>query len=168
MTARVEDCSFLDNVVPTQTGGGMWSLMGRSVTDDNIGHLDVVRCRFEGNSAGYWGAWIDQNTTFLNVSECEFRGNSSDVTGGALGVLQTGGIDTDPARIDRCLFADNQTDGGGGGLWAGAADAILRHCVFLGNSATVGGGIFSAGYFQEGGAQDLILEDCLLQGNIAL
>lgn len=167
MTARVEDCAFLDNLVPTQTGGGMWSLMGRSVTEENIGHLDVERCRFEGNFAGYWGAWIDQNTTFLNISECEFVENSSNVTGGALGVLQTGGVDTDPARIDHCIFSDNQTDGSGGGLWAGAADVILRHCAFLGNNAVVGGGIFSAGYFQEGGAQDLILENCLLQGNVA-
>jgi hypothetical protein len=49
----------------------------------------------------------------------------------------------------------------------GAADAILRHCTFLGNEAGVGGGIFSSGYFQEEGAQDLILENCLLQGNTA-
>jgi hypothetical protein len=167
MTARVEDCLFLDNIVPTQAGGAIWSVMGRSAVGDNIGHLDVARCRFEGNSAGYWGAWIDQNTTFLTISQCEFRDNSSDVAGGALGVLQTGGVDTDPARVDHCLFEGNRTDGSGGGLWAGAADVILRHCAFHGNQAVVGGGIFSAGYFQEGGAQDLILENCLLQGNVA-
>lgn len=167
MDVLVTDCEFTRNVAPTQVGGAIYSAIGHAVTSSEVGTITMQRCRFAGNTAGYWGAWGDFNATFLNVEDCEFLGNSSDVTGGAMGHIQTGGPDEHPAEFHGCLFRNNTSDGAGGGLWIGAADAIVVDCVFQGNTTVGGGGgLLTTTYFTQNGAQDLTAVNCIFDGNV--
>lgn len=166
MTVTITDTVFARNDVPTQSGGAIWSTIGAAVTSDHVGTLTVQRCTFEENHAGYWGAWLDNNATFFLVEDCVFRGNTADVAGGALGHIQTGGIDQDPVRIEGCLFEGNEVDGDGGGVWLGQADGIVRDCIFRSNVATFGGSGLRAGtYFTKMGTQDIELTNCLFENN---
>jgi hypothetical protein len=168
VTVTISDCEFIGNESPSQSGGALYTNLGRGYLGSQTGILTVHRSLFKNNSAEYWGAWVDFNTTFLTVEDCDFLNNTSRVLGGAFGHIQSAGLDIDPVRIQRCSFEENQANDEGGGIWLAAADAIIHNSVFRGNSADFGAGIRSGTYFTKLGAQDLILVNCLFDGNVAL
>jgi predicted outer membrane repeat protein len=169
MTVSITRCEFIANTSPAQTGGAIWSTIGRSVTGTNTGILEARDCVFDGNDAEYYGAWLDNNATHFVVSGCTFQNNSSRVHGGAFAHIQTGGPDVEPFLVTDCRFLSNHTDGAGGGIWVGAADGIVRNCLFRANTALLqGGGIRSGTYFTTFGAQDLQVDNCVFDSNTGL
>ena len=71
----------------------------------------------------------------LNVRDCAFIGNVSvSGTGGAI----SGEVGDVTAVIERCLFENNEAEGGGGAIWW-TNNVYLHDCQFIGNTAPQGG-----------------------------
>ncbi len=160
-TVAIEDCLFLDNAAPHQTGGAVFSASSPFNTTTHQ-EIRFTRCRFEGNQAQYAGAIIEQNTLHFALIDCEFVANSIQVGGAALWHLHTASKDVFPARIHGCLFMANP----GGAVALASTSAEVVGCTFLGNG-TVGlnSSALLLGPYVFGCGRSLKVEGCLFSGN---
>ena len=136
--ASVEDCLFLGNTVVFQ-GAGLHS---------NSGSLDIVRCTFDSNVAGYGGGALIRTVAedLVEVVDCLFQGNQATLAyGGGLAKFDNGSI-----SVQRSRFVQNVATTVGGGVQMNGPGAISE-CLFIANSAangainTDGGGSGSVG-----------------------
>ncbi len=120
-----------------------------------------VDCVFADNtSAGpYGGGGVNCALCSPSFTNCRFEGNTADAAGGGLMFLYGGS-----PRFDRCTFVGNVSYGGGGcaigDAMEGELSAEFTDCVFSGNSAGLGGGLFCWG---EATAS---LDHCTITGNV--
>ncbi len=120
------------------------------------------RCVFSDNTA-WWGSGGALNlyaaTLTEPIADCVFRGNASHQTGGAVASASS------EFRLERCLFAANRVNagGGGGGLECFTSTVCeVVDCTFADNVAVGGGG----GAYVWGGAE-CTFERCTFAGNSA-
>lgn len=103
------------------------------------------------------------------ILDAQFNGRIMAVTGGALGTPE----DPDYAgiTIDGFTFTNGKANGiegssvygwSGGGLNLHLTDTVVRNCIFIGNEARQGGGLWV------GGQGDALIEDCIFEDNRAL
>jgi len=133
--------------------------------------LVLKDCTFEGNESGTPGGAISSiNDWDLEIDGCSFTGNMGGLWGGALWHSQSGGPDQNPARINRCLFQDNQSNLGGGAIFIEASHVRLSNSRLIGNVSEEGdGGAVRAGPLVglAGGSDPLEVTNCEFVGNFA-
>ncbi|MBL7184939.1 MAG: hypothetical protein ISS70_01325 [Phycisphaerae bacterium] len=138
--ATLINCTFEWNVA-SRSGGGLFN---------SGGALDLVHCTFRDNHVigssqqDTGGAGLCNFSASPTVTGCTFSRNTSDSRGA--GMYNQSAAPT----ISQCIFEDNAVLGnygtsiGGGMLNAfGGSNADVRQCVFTGNSAPFGGGMFN-------------------------
>lgn len=111
---------------------------------------------------GTGGSAIRVNGATIEIKNCVFSNNSSNSTfvgGGAVSLINTG------TKVVNCQFVGNTTvagsSGNGGAIFAQNSLQIrIQTCSFTGNSAVVGGAIYSDG-------ASIILENSHITTNIA-
>lgn len=145
-TARVRSCQFLSNQAVT-TGGAIACdgtidaadtvFVGNMAMEGGgayaVGSVVAQSCRFDSNVSLASGGGIFGDD--LSVTDCEFAGNSAQDSGGA--VMLDGGS----GFFSACRFLQNSAVNDGGGLRARSDSSVLS-CIFQGNSAGQGGGLF--------------------------
>lgn len=94
-------------------------------------------CVFDNNEASYRGGAVYTEGGAPRFENCEFRFNVSDNYGG--GLDNTGGSTT----VVDCVFLENVSNYEGGGIVNLGGDMVLQGVDFIGNTAFMGGGIWS-------------------------
>lgn len=157
---RVVDCIFVENEAGNDIfsgaggaggsgGGGIWIGGGAPTVED---------CAFDGNVASLGAGVYHNDESHAVVRRCEFmRGRAYEA--GGLYALQSS------VTVEDCSFVGNTAAGGtfsvGGGLSLYFADAQVRRCEFVRNTAQLGGG----GAYAEGAAPTI--DACRFEGNVA-
>jgi hypothetical protein len=104
------------------------------------------------------------------ILDAQGNGAVMSVTGGSR-PAPGGGLDYAGITIDGFTFTGGAANGeeasaemgwAGGGINVHLSDSIIRNCIFRGNEATTGGGVWI------GGQGDAILEDCLIENNTSV
>jgi len=93
------------------------------------------------------------------ISHCRIVGNYATQCGGGMSWTSSYGSDF---HIEHCVFENNVATGAAGGLHAICLDdeAEITDCVFRGNTAATGGGMYLL-------AEEYNILDCLFDNNIA-
>jgi len=120
----------------------------------------IQSCVFSHNASFQTGATalplggaICSFDTDTRVEQCTFDGNAAaGGLGGAGGAIGTQNIALNlvlgrfpSMKIDRCVFANNLTDGYGGAMYDSHNDTVFTDCEFVGNRAGTGGGYANVG-----------------------
>jgi len=126
LDVSVSDTIFDENDVPTQSGGAL-RFVGRT--------LLVERCEFTDQHAGYGGALHSNLADDVRILDCVFARNVVDVKNAVLWMDRSDGGGSTPARIERCEFLENRTDGGFRGGAVSLEETLTRmtDCIFRGN-----------------------------------
>jgi hypothetical protein len=125
----VTNCTFIGNVAVRGGGMGTW-----------LGSPTVTDCTFSANSASSGGGMggLFSSPTVIN---CMFDGNVALTDGGGMGNWYSS------PTVTGCTFSDNRAtdaDSTGGGMFNfDDANAVVTDCTFVGNSATLGGGMYN-------------------------
>ncbi len=123
--------------VSNQRGGGMYN--------NNITHLVVANCTFNGNLARDGGGMCNRYSS-PEINNCDFIGNSATDTfsgkGGGMYNLHSSPI------ITNCNFSGNSSagdmpHGGGGGMLNWSSSPGIVNCIFSENFADDGGGMYN-------------------------
>ncbi|MHC4623075.1 MAG: right-handed parallel beta-helix repeat-containing protein [Planctomycetota bacterium] len=130
----VTNCTFSQNLA--DMGGGLYCKWGGPTT--------IANCTFSANEADSGGG-IYYDESGGTITDCTFSGNSAACSGG--GVCCVG---YSRALIRNCTFAWNSVHGtscygGGGGMsnrGNGCSPSVIQ-CVFTGNYAPHGGGMYN-------------------------
>ncbi|MCH2133462.1 MAG: S8 family serine peptidase [Phycisphaerales bacterium] len=155
-STEVTDSTFRSNVA--DNGGGLCSRSDRcwivnSVFEDNEarftgggvdlwqGEVDVMECRFDGNSSNRGGGLSMSQGSSGNISDCVFNGNMADLQGAGCW------IDDAIAWFMQCHFSGNIAVNTGGGIQSsGVSVPEVKSSVLCGNLPTaVDGPIHDAG-----------------------
>jgi predicted outer membrane repeat protein len=165
------NCIFIGNAAGTAGGGVRNSWWSNST---------LVSCSFVGNSAGRYGGGIYNDwESNLTLRDCMFNGNSAERMGG--GMYHIDGRST----LVNCVFSGNSANCGGGMCNANYIPTLmdnhssnndsvegivgilndlyyprLTNCVFSGNLASYGGGIYNL-------ASAPKITNCTFSGNSA-
>ncbi len=147
-------CSYSSpTIVCCQISGNIVDHYGGGIYLDFSDPL-IEYCTISGDSADWDGGGIFCYESRMALQSCEIFGNRSFYAGGIWCEY------SDPV-IEYCNFRQNITTGDGGGILVGFySHAIIYRCVFEGNSAWRGGGIWCH-------KSDLLLEDCIIEQNLA-
>ncbi len=140
-TPQITDCSFARNAVDYRGGG---------LDNDRRSNAIVTNCTFVGNSVlsddyGYdesGGGGMSNNQSSPVVSFCLFRDNTAgDIGGGGMWNFYSGS----PHQVDHCLFVANTAYVGGGMINMYDCATSIVNCTFSRNAATswAGGGLCS-------------------------
>lgn len=161
----IGECVFEDNTA--QGDGG--ALHCRSQTSPFI-----RGCRFSGNHAGSGGAVAGVLTVSPVFEDCLFEGNSAISRGGGILFASPSG---NPV-LRRCEVRDNAAmSSGGGAHFDTYVNALVEDCLFDGNSAYSGGGVFShwEAPTRQAGSREVVLGNeptyftrCVFTGNTAV
>ncbi len=114
--ATVRDSLFMDAEDPS---GNYTSAISAVEAE-----LDVVSCRFEGNTAE--GAAVGAMGRRLTVTDCSFEGNVGGGRGGGLSAR------ADETTVRNCEFLGN-AGGEGSGAYLSGDSVTVQHCRFIGN-----------------------------------
>jgi predicted outer membrane repeat protein len=145
-SARVIDCTFMDNAAPDGLGGAVY----------NPGSpVEFSHCTFSRNTAsgfGLGGVFFGSPNAPVTMTDCIFSNNSAHDGGAIFGDAQL--------TLLRCIFTGNSipTDGIAGAVF-NEDPTLISGCLFTGNSAGEGGA---------GGAlflADGTIRDSLIAGN---
>jgi predicted outer membrane repeat protein len=152
LVLTIDGCRFKANTA--RSGGAL------RLTHPNSNYI-VSNCVFENNQTKDNGGAITLDDTTAEVIYCSFEGNVSTDTdlGGSGGGMQINNENTE-ATVSDCIFTNNYSDHGGGGLNCNKADANVVRCVFIGNNAKYGGGL-------NNNNNEMTARNCLFAGNIA-
>ncbi len=153
---QLDNCMFMNNTADND-GGAVCAFETTTVRLDH--------CIFMGNSARYGGAF--KSDASASLKDCDFQGNTAKDTGGGVCCSKTsesmlldcsfkrntarlgGGLYTDgeSAVMEGCLFTENRVEGGegGGAYCVNSLKSTLTTCVFKGNTAVYGGGLYNEG-----------------------
>lgn len=149
----IEKTIFGGNSCP-QMGGGLFIHWSSATVRD---------CLFSNNHSGAaWhgggvALWESANSI---ITRSSFLGNQS--TGGSSGGGLYIGSNTN-GNITQCIFQNNSASAYGGGVFVEQASATLADCIFIGNNALNGGGLFAG----ESIPSSLSVSRCLFQSNNA-
>ncbi|MEN8008048.1 MAG: right-handed parallel beta-helix repeat-containing protein [Candidatus Krumholzibacteriota bacterium] len=143
-------------------GPGRYTWTNQATGDSLLGMINVPRdyTDFEVRSLAGAGA---------TILDAELHGKVMSVTGGFSG--EPGNYDYAGITIDgftftngRALAVEPNPDEGwsGAGLNLHLSDTVVRNCIFTGNEATEGGGMWV------GGQGDAVIENCLFENNRAV
>jgi len=126
-----EHCVFRSNHV-LGSGGAMFV--------DGAARVQIESCRFENNSAGYFGGAIEAYETEVDISNCRFDNNQV-----APGIGVGGAIDlwVSEGTLEDNWFQGNLGGIAGGALAVYAGDPIISSSTFVENEAFFGGGIYN-------------------------
>ncbi|MBK9014055.1 MAG: T9SS type A sorting domain-containing protein [Saprospiraceae bacterium] len=138
----------------------------------------IEDCTFNGNSAT--GNYSDGGAIFailrglnmtMEILGCTFSGNQApDMGEGTVGLWGTNN-GTGSFLVDSCLFENNSSFLGAaiqcGNAWNGGSSVsrTIKNTRFIGNMAAKGGAIDL--YNNENSPMDILIEDCLFDGNAA-
>eukprot|EP00731_Ephydatia_muelleri_P010295 Em0005g881a len=160
----VSNCTFVNNSVQTRVTTATQVLQNRIFTGRGGGASIII------NAADSVGAVVE---------DCYFTQNGASTLGGGLYTIPDG-LSNHTIIVNRTKFVNNWSDGGGGGLQQvyinpGSLSRLLSvltyNCDFIGNSATIGGGVyqFLTGYVPIIGevGNYAHFENCYFQGNRA-
>jgi hypothetical protein len=125
------DCSFSGNLV-AEIGGGLLC--------EAASHPALEGCTFTGNRAEIGGALACRDGSDPVLSRCRFTQNAADAGGGEGGAAWC--ANSSPTFTE-CIFTMNEALGHGGALACAFASPRLARCTLYGNSAPVGGSIYS-------------------------
>jgi len=157
---HVADCTFVENEAGFDIvdgaggaggsgGGGIWIGGGAPIVED---------CVFDSNIASLGAGVYHIDESQAIVRRCDFTRGFAYEAGG-LYALQSA------VTVEDCSFVENTALGGtfsvGGGLSLYFADAMVRRCDFIRNTAQLGGG----GAYAEGAAPTL--DGCRFEGNVS-
>jgi len=124
----------------------------------------LTHCMFMGNSASQGGGMFNDHGSTPTITDCKFIGNRT-ITKKNVGIENGlgGGVFNrgSNATLFNCIFIENTADMGGGMYGDSDCKPILTNCKFIKNSADYGGGISG-----DGGASPR-LTDCILLKNRA-
>ncbi len=149
----ISNCTFVDN--QALSGGGMYNTDNSSPT--------VSYCTFTSNHATEGGGLYNFQADSI-VSHCTFTANTAigesfAVGGGMLNYICG-------ATIRDCTFTDNFAEFGGGAVYNEGDTTSMTRCTFRNNIADGEGqgwgGAILNGYFGSP-----LIENCLMQGNLA-
>jgi parallel beta-helix repeat protein/predicted outer membrane repeat protein len=152
----IRDCTFTNNFASFSSGAMFIRASNAEVTNSHFIWNTSI------SNSGAMAIFVGGSPQIVG---CTFRENST--LGGAGALLAT--VNISP-RITNCLFAGNEASTFGGAVACGAYDAqgsnnqaFFRNCTIVGNTAPIGGGIYST---ETGDAQTTIfLQNSILWGN---
>jgi len=132
--------SFFNNTSTATSGMGGGGMVNDAGANTNISH-----CWFRGNvTNGADGAGqYDNGSAAPTDTSCVFEAN---IAGGAVsngGGLYHGGAGN--AKVENCVFVDNQCKTNGGAYYNNASNSTIENCTFYNNKATAGAGIYDPG-----------------------
>ncbi|MCG3124644.1 MAG: hypothetical protein GIKADHBN_03119 [Phycisphaerales bacterium] len=159
---RIFDCEFTDNGGYTSVRG-LGVVNGGAVGQCGDGSLEISRCIFTENFAGYGGAVRTHHSPQVLISDCIFAGNSADVAGG---------VHSEPCgqyQMTGCDFIGNSSSHGGGAfITTTCGFSEVRACTFTDNQAAFGGGL-RIDLFNDGtpGPVSTLVQGCRFSGNAA-
>ncbi|MCU0915468.1 MAG: hypothetical protein MUC88_13015 [Planctomycetes bacterium] len=102
----------------------------------------VLNCTFTDNTATVCGgAIVNENSNGVVISKCTFKFNSCGDSGAGIFNIESA------AKISDCLFQENdastETVGVAGGVGNENSSSTITNCVFVGNRAPYGPGVFN-------------------------
>ncbi len=115
-----------------------------------------------GSESQDWGTWtVDRTTLFVNI---EGTGDYATIEEAVLAATIGDLVLVGPGHYTWANQATgvegtDQEGWSGGGLNLHLSDTVVRNCIFTGNEATQGGGLWV------GGQGDAIIENCLFENN---
>jgi len=122
----IEDCAILGNTAEDY-GGGIYCYYS---------DLILRGCIISGNSITWNGGGAFFYNSNATVDNCIFEGNSALFAGGIW-------IEGSDFNIEGCRFTENSVTWDGGGMFIGFfSDVSVINCIFEGNSAWRGGGVW--------------------------
>jgi predicted outer membrane repeat protein len=127
--AQITNCTFSDNTA--EFGGGI------SIRNSEYRSTTIVDSAFLRNTAGRSGGGMGNYGAAGVITRCTFSMNSAREGGG----LSDGSI---RSTVTQCEFRENTATSEGGGV--STFNSIMYKCVFVGNSAYRGGGVYSSAY----------------------
>jgi predicted outer membrane repeat protein len=134
-------------------GGGINCTLGGTVLAD--------RCVIKDNAATYSGGGLHSTGDSVVLTQCSIGGNRTIGSGGGIYVWDV------ELRIEHCTFTDNQAEVEGGAICAEDAPAsvraIISGSVLAGNSATIGGALYSSNRYY----YRFDISNCTIVGNRA-
>ena len=131
----VSSTTFINNSVQTRLTTATQVLQNRIFTGRGGGASIII------NAADSVSALVE---------DCYFTQNGASTLGGGLYTIPDG-LSNHTIVVNRTKFVNNRSDGGGGGLQLvyinpGSLSRLLSvltyNCDFIGNSATIGGGVY--------------------------
>ncbi|HZL98989.1 MAG TPA: right-handed parallel beta-helix repeat-containing protein [Planctomycetota bacterium] len=139
LRASIRDCTFQGNLAQPYRAGALY-VLGNA-------NLELDGCAFLGNRTTGFSSPADGGAIFIeagarvSIRRSRFVGNVSSASSPSM--FEGGAICnlSDLLVLDSCVFAGNSAETGGG-LWNGG-DITVSQCVFSGNTAVVGGGMIN-------------------------
>lgn len=161
------DCTIANNTavgidLSYDAGGGVFTL-------PQIDYTAVVQnCLISSNWSGGKGGGIGIRGP-ISMSGCTIIGNSCYDGGGGIYAGQANATAVAPVSISNCTISGNSMTRsnvfvrGGGGVWLGGYNAIMRNTLIVSNRApdSIGGGIFISGN------TNIVVSACTIAGNTA-
>ncbi|MDG2029581.1 MAG: hypothetical protein P8J45_01110, partial [Phycisphaerales bacterium] len=184
----VQDCVFVDNSADPAGGGGVsaWPNVDITINDSSFTGNSALsgggvwasdnsspilrRCQFiendsTGTSSGGGGGFYGSQCAQVMIDDCTFTENTFQHGGGGLYIK-----DTDDVDIINSTFDGNTVDpatpgqnGGGMLIWNG--DFLIENCMFTGNTAACGGGIYA---YTSNEVTAVQIRSCTITGNSAI
>ncbi|NIP26257.1 MAG: hypothetical protein GWN67_18155 [Phycisphaerae bacterium] len=148
---RLINCTFQANIA--KRGGGM---------QNQTGDLTFINCTFRDNIATFGAGGMGIEDSNATLTDCAFSGNKAGYMVGGLHSINSNATLTNCILTGNVSFPSQMGMGGGigGGLGISDGNVIVTECIFNGNSAVAGGGMFGYG--------SLTLNNCIFSGNSAL
>ncbi|MTB49907.1 T9SS type A sorting domain-containing protein [Lewinella sp. W8] len=137
------ECVFRNN--QALEGGAFYN---RSQSSGALSRPTFSRCEFSGNSVTAGGGAIYSSFGQLEAANCRFEMNQSGTNGGAVQLSKNVGLTTDNTGFLFCEFIENECSGFGGAVYVegdGEQAPAFDVCLFEGNSALFGGGLYLSG-----------------------
>jgi len=152
------ECTFVGNhaIYAADTVRAMNSA-GGAVYCIEHGHPTMADCLFEGNSASEGGAVHLDGDGEATVIGCTFLANEATDIGRGGAVYNSSNC---TGNLDGCRFLGNTANGWGGALYAKGAPTVVS-CLFSGNSAVRGAGIYAEIYALP------VVVNCTFSNNVA-
>ena len=168
-TLTLDNCTFTHNS-SEETGGGIV----------NGGQLNLINCTFSENRSYREGGAIDGGGV-VTIDKCLFSKNISRRENGEGGHGGAVFFDFSELKITNSIFIDNTSlaeryivlddvmdiisTGNGGAVCIFCSSGEIDSCLFTGNSAGIGAGLYLEGDYGE--YNDILLNNCTIVGNPA-
>jgi len=152
------NCLFEQNVAAAE-GGGAYSRSEHGAM--------IEGCYFRDNRAHFGAGSYNAEGSATHIANCTFHGNFAVMGGGGVyTILST-------VTVSNCIFAENTAGiddknggagsggSGGGGFWASGGSPLVHDCIFTGNVASFGGGVYNNDFAES------TVQDCVFIRNFA-
>jgi len=146
------------NMFTNRNGGGLLN---------EYGSLQIINCKFSGNSAQYYGGGIYNYYGNPTLIDCTFIRNSAGTEGGGIYNYRN------YSNLNNCTFEENSAHRGGG-IYNGYSSPKIADCTFIRNTADSGAGVYNyaataerAGEMDEGSQSTPMLVNCTFTANSA-